>query len=757
MVSLLTDQSDLLVQLKTIFDNKSIVLKSLTGHEALSELFEFRIVFASKTASFDIEKALGSNITVTLKTPARTRFINGIIAEFSQGGTQKEDDLYLTEYEAVIRPTLWLLTLDRNSLVFQNKKIIDIIKEVLKDGGVKDVEYKTRSGGNTMREYCVQYNESNFNFISRLMEDEGIFYFFKHTDGKHTLVLSDSESAYAPINGEAKVEFLKNTNSSFRMGYVFNTTLCTSLHTGEYSLADYNYTISQTKLFQKVKSKWKGGMYYDYPGGFAQSGEAQTFAKTRIEAFEFRHKMLKGNSTVFPFTPGATFKLNGHHAGSFNSEYAIYKVEHFFNFADENGFFYKNYFEAFPKTVVFRPARKSYKPKISGSQTAVVTTSSDKEEVLRDKFCGVKVQFHWDQKGEKNEKTSCWVRVGQLMAGNGWGTIFLPRIGQEVIVSFLDGDPDRPLIVGGVYNDKFVPPYAESDPLISTIKTTHLEADKERGFNELRLTDIKDKEEFFIHAHKDMVVDVVNERRTIIEDSNDSLEILKGNRSIRLNAEGDDPVLHSLNIVRGDSTVELTEGNSDIKLVKGNSTIELTEGNSDIKLVKGNSSFEIVEGDMSVKISKGKQDTYVQGNCSLTVDGNLTIKVKGNISMQADKDFSVKAKNVKIEAGGTATYKSKMATTISADQAGSGKIDIKSAAMSPISITSGKDIKIDAGPLGKLDGKGMNVQFTGMTGMKLMGTAGVDITSGAMAKVVAAAPINMTAPMISIAGMVKLG
>lgn len=731
-MTLLTDQTDLLVQLKTIFDNKNIVLKSLKGYEALSELFEFHIVFASKSSSLNIEQALKSEITVTLKASDRKRYINGIIAEFWQGATNYENDLYMTEYEAIIRPRLWLLTLDKNFLIFQNKKIIDIIKDVLKSTGIKDVEYKTRLSGNTLRDYCVQYGESSFNFISRLMEDEGIFYFFKHTDGKHTLVLADSDSVYNSVDGDSKVEFLKNSNSTFRLGYIFNTSLRTSVNTGGYSLADYNYTISQTKLFKKVDSKWKGNMFYDYPGGFEQLKEGETFAKLRIEAFEFDHAMLKASSSVFSFIPGATFKLDGHHAKNFNAEYTLYKVEHYFNFSDDQGFIYKNNFEAFPRKIIFRPIRKTPKPKIFGTQTAVVTTSSEKEEVLRDKFCSVKVHFHWDQVGKdkNNKESSCWVRVGQLFAGNGWGSVFLPRVGQEVIVSFVDGDPDRPLIVGALYNDKFIPPYSEKNPMISTIKTTHIEADKKRGFNEMRITDVKDKEEFYFHAHKDMVIEIVNERKTTIEDSNDTLELLQGSRFITLSAKGDGPANHSVILQKGNSSIELKEGNRSIKLLKGAQDTNISK---DCSLTVGGNLTIKVSGNVSVECTD--YSLNASGNIAVKAGGNITMKAGGNFSLNASGNISEKAGvNTTIEAGAAAKYKSSAITEISAGATATVK---------------GMGVKIDAG-IGPLKGTGLSAELTGSTTAKITGLAGVDITAGGS--------LNAKGAMISLAGaMVKLG
>ncbi|MDR0678421.1 MAG: type VI secretion system tip protein VgrG, partial [Holosporaceae bacterium] len=565
-----------------------------------------------KDSAIDLEKALGSNISITLKSETQERYINGIVTEFSQGSTENESDTYVTEYSATIRPCLWLLTLDRNNLIFQNKTAIDIINQVLKDQGIKDIEDKTKTCGKVKREYCVQYAESSFNFVSRLMEDEGIFYFFDHSQDKHTLVLADDANVYKKLSGESKVGFLKGANDVFPLGKVFSTHMTTALNTGGYSLSDYNYTISQTNLSSKLDTKWKGQMFYEYPGGFEKLKEGEDLSKLRVQLFEFNHLLFSAFSTAANLTPGFLFEVTDHHLDKFNKEYVIYDIEHSYDFSSSRGYIYKNRFRAFEKEVVFRPPRKTPKPRIHGTQTAVVTCPSG-EEIFKNEHGCVKVHFHWDQIGKKDENDSCWIRVAQVLAGNSWGGIFIPRVGQEVVVTFIEGDPDRPLIVGCVYNDQYMPAYSDKEPMKSSFKTVTYTDDS--GFNEIRFNDEKDKEEIYVHAQKDVYVDIINSRKTEIEESDDTLDLFKGSRSVTLQSK-DGPANHSLSIKEGDSTITLDKGN----------------------MIHSN-----VNGDYTVTLEKGNMTYDITGDYTLTVSGDLTIKAGGKISFKADKDVAVES------------------------------------------------------------------------------------------------------------------
>ncbi|MDR1362343.1 MAG: type VI secretion system tip protein VgrG [Holosporaceae bacterium] len=756
--SILTKQDGLLAELDSAFGNE-LLLKSLRGSEALSELFEYQVIFLCQDPALDLEKALGSDFTISFKSETQERHISGIVTEFSQGATETKNDIYMTEYTAIVRPKLWTLSLDRNHLMFQKKTGVDIITQVLKDGGISDLDDKIKSLGKVEREYCVQYGESSLNFASRLMEDEGVFYFFKHEKGKHTLVLSDSSGSPEKISGESKPEFLKGVHGVFALGKIFNTRMSTAVSTGSYSTADYNYTISQTKLFSKLDSKWKGGMFYEYPGNFSKANEGDDLAKVRVELFEFTHCFFSASSTVPGMTPGFSFELKGHHCAQFNKEYVVYAVEHFYDMNATNGYVYSNNFQSFPKGVEFRPPRKTPKPRIHGSQTAIVVCASG-EEILRNEHGAIKVHFHWDQigKDKDNEESSCWIRVAQTLAGSSWGAVFIPRVGQEVVVSFLEGDPDRPLIVGCVYNDFYMPPYTDKDDSMKMGLKTHT-FKKDEGFNEFRINDEEDKEEIFVRAKKDMYLSIFHSRKTEIEEKGgDMLDLFKGPRTITLQAKGDDPANHSLTLTKGDCLLELQEGNHQVTLTKGKQEILLSEGDRSLTLGKGKEEITLKEGDRIVTLSNGNLQYDLKGDCTMAVSGNLSIKVDGDIkiegktiSLKSGQDFSIEAGTaLKIKSGTDFTGEAGTALDLKSgtDFKMKGGTNLNAEAAMNLGLKAGMNLEMKASMQMTLEAN-LALEAKSSLSTKISGTM-VEISGQAMAKI--------SAPMITAGGgMLQLG
>jgi type VI secretion system secreted protein VgrG len=740
VVDILQSQKDLLVELTLSAAKGDIIVNNIRGSEALSELFEFQVNFSSADRDINAEKILGTNATIHFKSESHERFINGIITQFSQGATSLKEDIYHTEYFFTMRPKLWLLSLDNNCKMFQNKSATEIIKSVLKDNKISDISSKASKCGGSSREYCVQYNESSFNFISRLMEDEGIFYYFTHEKGKHTLVIADNANGYQKLKKDA--EFIKTNHEICPLGKVFNTSKSTFMNVGGYSLADYNYQLSQTKLFSKLDTKWKGNVFYEYPGGFSKASEGDSISKIRVQEIESRHMMLQGDSTIPDFAPGTTFNLKQHHAESFNDSYILYRVEHIFDRTEKNGFVYRNRFLALPKSAEFRPQRKTPKPKIYGNQTAVVVCPSGKE-IYRDKYCCVKVHFHWDQEGKAKDTndSSCWIRVAQLLSGSNWGAVYVPRVGQEVVVSFLEGDPDRPLIVGCVYNDKFMPPYPDSQEKMSTMKTVTFT--KDSRFNEVRFNDENEKEEIFVHAQKDVNVDVID-----------------GSHSTKLHAKPGKKVKHSLEIVKGDKSVLLKEGDSSYTMKKGNSTIQLDEGNSSITLKKGNSTIQLdngnstitlKKGDSKIKLQKGNQTVEIKGDCTIKISGNLKIKASKNVSIEAGKELSLKSGTaMKAKAGSSLTVKA----SASAKFQSTGSFTCKSASSMTMQAAMSMNIKATATMNIKANAS-MNIKSMGM--LKAEGMALTNIT-GVAVQINGKGVSSFRAPMITIGGgMISFG
>ncbi|MBF0225366.1 MAG: type VI secretion system tip protein VgrG [Desulfobacterales bacterium] len=594
---------------------RKFFLNEIHGSEEISNLFCYNLKMSSFDEQVDFSAMLGKNITVNIaQNDGNTRYINGVVTSFSQGGSLDKYAVYYAE----INPWLYQLTLNADNKIFQEKSVIDIITGVFSDLGFTDFSNKT-TGSYQPREYCVQYNETSFDFVSRLMEEEGIFYFFEHTDSKHTLVFADDSSAHKAIPGfdSAKIRWGEFDREDFINFCTFGEQLVTK----KYALKDYHFETPETDLSVSADGATTTGSLsiYEYPGIYTQTSDGEGISKKRIEAHEFPMKVLKGESLCKLFISGYKFTLAEHKRSDMNRAYVLEKVS---IMADQKK--YVNTFEAFPDDVPYRPIRKTKRAKIFGSQTAVVVGKSG-EEIWPDKYGRVKVQFHWDKEGKKDENSSCWIRVAQFWAGKNWGTMFIPRMGTEVIVSFLEGNPDKPLIIGTVYNATQTLPYGQPDNKnISTIKT--ISTKQGAAGNEIKFDDTKDAELFHLHAQKDMTVKVENDRTTEIL-NNETTTITK-NR-----------------------TVTIKEEHETLTVEKGNRTVDVQKG-TETHSVKDTRSLT-VEG-AETHTNKDKFTHTVKGDYSLTIDGKLTIKVKGDITIKTDKNYKSEAGQAIENKSGTA-------------------------------------------------------------------------------------------------------
>src|SRR2546423_5664632 len=435
-------QDALKLQITTPLGANKLLVRAFSGDEQISGLFRYSLELVSEDKSLDFTSIVGKDATVTLLLNDGTKhYFNGVVARF----VQEDADERLVTYYAELRPWLWQLTLTANCQIFQNKSTPDIITGLFNELGFTDFKNSLTKTYNP-REYCVQYNETAFDFVSRLMEDEGIFYFFEHTDGKHTLVLADDSDAHQVCPGLSE-------GARYRGSAVEHTddravTRCRieqQVVTGKFAHDDFNFETPSTDLLTSVDGTDGKMRVYEYPGGFVKKDSGESRANLRMESHEHPRKVLHGEGHVRAFAAGYKFDLKEHYRDDANTSYVLRHVSHA---ATQER--YTNSFEAFPADAPFRPPRATPRPFIAGVQTAIVTGKSG-EEIWTDKYGRVKVQFDWDQKEANDENSSCWIRVDQGWAGKQWGGIFLPRIGQEVVVSFEEGDPDRPVVTGAVY------------------------------------------------------------------------------------------------------------------------------------------------------------------------------------------------------------------------------------------------------------------------------------------------------------------
>lgn len=505
--------------INTSLAKDELLLQGFTGHEGISRLFHYDLRLHSENFSIPIDKVINKPATIKiLQTDGSERFINGIISSFSQGGSSST----FAYYQATLVPFLWLFGRVAGFHIFQNQTIPDIVQSFL---GPPDRPFEPRLTGTFQpREFCVQYRETNLNFISRLMEEVGIFYFFEHTADSHKLILgNDSTTVPKAVPSQPKVRYELSRGEGRNEEVVTEWTLGEELRSDVYFLRDYDF--KQPSLDLTVSADLglpkKLGIF-DMPGKYLTKDEGENLAEIRLEEEISPSPTASGSSTHKGFMAGFTFKLEDHYRKQFNQDYLITSLytsaDQGANFESSEGdaldtFDYRNHFQCLPHPSLYRPPRTTPVPVIHGTQTARVTGPSG-QEIFTDEFGRVKVKFFWDVATQEDETTSCFIRVGQIWAGKRWGATFIPRIGQEVIVAFLEGDPDRPIIVGSVYNGEQMPPYLgdgpdskhANDPNLSGVKSCSTIGGQ--GFNELRFDDTKGKEQVFMHAQQSMDVRV---------------------------------------------------------------------------------------------------------------------------------------------------------------------------------------------------------------------------------------------------------
>jgi type VI secretion system secreted protein VgrG len=688
-------QDKRMLKMATPLGDDVVRLLSFRGREELSRLFSFElevsIEHTKKVKPADVPKKLiGENVTFAAETPKGTRFFNGFVREVVTGDRAEKSQ----GYELEVVPWLWFLTQTSDCRIFQKKTIPQIIEDVFKDLGFQDFDTGGIKGDHKEWDYCVQYRETDFNFVSRLMEQEGIYYFFEHKDKVHKLILADSASGYVDCK-EKEGFYPTSVGSNDWAAHITSWEHRYEFVSGKWAHTDYNFETPNTNLKTETKAKVKIGgndkyEIYDYPGEYGKKGEGTAEVELRMEEEEVPHSVVSGTSHCKTWLAGGKFKIavppgvsnaKAHPVDDeIGNEYVITAITHQATeplqyetggggVAEE----YSNSYTCIPSDVEFRPARITPKPLVSGIQTAVVVGPKG-EEIHTDKYGRVRVQFHWDRYGERDEKSSCWIRVAHNMAGKKWGFLSIPRIGQEVVVDFLEGDPDRPLVVGSVYNAEQMPHYDLPDNKTrSSIKTNSTKGGE--GFNEIFFEDKKDDERLFMHAQKNMDVRV----------RNDSKERIYGNRHQIVGWEKDGKKGGSqrervwqdkeVNIKR--NQVEHVEGN--LQFMVGNGEAD-AGGAADVVLEKraaikiGDEGLDLgIDGDVKQKIG-GIQSLTVEGgrkeklaSLSLAVDGDVKAKVGGNDHLKVGMDQHTKVgMNSALDAGMAVHIKGGMNVVIEA-------------------------------------------------------------------------------------------
>jgi type VI secretion system secreted protein VgrG len=631
-------QHDRLFKIDTPFGTDKVVVRHFHGKESISGLFEYKLELISGDFNLDFEAIVGKLVKLAIcqSDDKSYRYFNGFVSRFQQG----KSDGQVAVYHATLVPWMWFLTQTRDCYIHQELTVDKIVKWVFDKFQFRDYEFQLRMQHDPW-EYCTQYRESAFDFVSRLMEMEGIFYFWKQVEGRQVLMIGDGSHIHQPCPYQAKFKMERAFGRGFKRMedsiYTFETK--TEFKTGKYTYRENNFLTPDSDLqgetnartSRRGKDKYE---IYDYPGEYEVHGEANPFTRLRMEEAEVDEDVMQGTSCARSLSPGYKMEVSGHERRDFNKGYMVLEVEH--EGHEENYLMeeeakppsYKNSFSCVPSDVPYRPGRKTPKHIMKGVQTATVVGPKG-EEIYPDKYGRVKVQFNWDRVGKKDENSSCWIRVSQPWAGRNFGAMFLPRIGQEVIVDFVEGDPDRPIITGRVYNAANMPPYElPKNKNWSGIKSRSTKSGSPDNFNELRFDDTKGQELIWMHAEKDMRITV----------ENDTDEIIDRDRKLRVKRDQIEEVEKEKHVKVGTNEFREVCGNQDTNT--GGNLTEKIGGNRDMT----------IGGNLTAKIG---------GSIGLTFDSTVGAKVSGGLSLNTSTGLTLKDDmNVVIESGMSLTLKS---------------------------------------------------------------------------------------------------
>lgn len=604
-------QSSRISELTTPLGKDKLLLNSFHASERLSAPFEIRIQATSKDPNIDFNRLLGKNCGIRQNTVGRNkRYFNGVLVEAGWFG--EKDGLYA--YELTLRPWFWLLTQTTDCRIFQNKSVVDIIKDVFSKAGFNDYEIKLTESYPPM-EYCVQYRETHFDFVSRLMERFGIYYFFSHQDSKHMMVLADSKDSHQPIPGLATCTFAgMGVRTRDNREYITQWLSGRRFRTGKVVINAFDFAKPTANM--KADKSSPGGYahdsleIYDYPEKYKSGEESDLgvkFANARLQALQAEDRRRFATGDAPSLYPGGLTKLSDHPTSDENREYLIVSAEHSFVAEQYSSGTATAQGDSYSGNYVLQVSDRPYKspsitprPIVHGPQTAIVVGPSG-EEIHTDEHGRVKLKFHWDRESPGDEKSSRWVRVGQIWSGKSWGGIVIPRIGMEVIVEFIEGDPDRPLVVGTVYNGDNKAPYTlPGNKTQAGVKSRSSKGGGESNYNEFIFEDKKGSEFIRLHAEKDLDSTIEDAEKRIIKGKN---KAKIGETTRETEIERGDDILK----IAGDN--KITIGNDQVVNIKQDQTVTaenniLIEAKSQLVLKVGSSTITMREGMIEIKTSK---------------------------------------------------------------------------------------------------------------------------------------------------------
>jgi type VI secretion system secreted protein VgrG len=630
---MLFNQASRLAKITSPLGPDVLLLNAMGGGEELGRLFTYELQLTSLDANIDLNQLLGKPMSVGLQlADGGERHFHGIVARCSQDIDQGQ----FASYQVVLRPWFWLLSRTSDCRIFQNLSIPQIIKQVFRDLGFSDFE-DALSRPYREWEYCVQYRETSFDFVSRLMEQEGIYYFFRHEQDRHVLVLADAYGAHTTVPGYASIPYYPKDEQQRERDHMHNWHLAQQVQPGSLELNDYDFQRPSASIDVRsaMPRPHTAGDYplYDYPGTYVQSQDGEHYARTRIEALQTLHEQIEFSGNARGLGSGHLFSLTGFSRQDQNREYLIVGIRyHITQESLESGggsgaAQFSSSLNCIDAQQSFRPLASTHRPIVKGPQTALVVGPKG-EEIWTDQYGRVKVHFYWDRHDQSNENSSCWIRVSQSWAGKNWGSMQIPRIGQEVIVSFLEGDPDRPIVTGRVYNAEQTVPYKlPENATQSGMKSRSSKGGSPANFNEIRMEDKKGAEQLYIHAERNQDIAVEHDEGHWV--GHDRHSTVDHNETVRI---GND----RLRAVLGNDTLHVGGARSD-----SINTQYLIEAGSQIRLVCGKSVLEF-NASGEINISGTAFNLYASGNGNIDTGGRLDLNA-GNAGKVDDKGKGIKS------------------------------------------------------------------------------------------------------------------
>jgi len=596
------------ISVETALGPDALLLESFEGKESIAGGFKYTLGLLAKDPGVSAAKLIRTPVTVKLaQADGSERVINGLVSRF----VQLDQAEGLTVYEAEIRPWYWFLSLTSDFCIWQNKSIPDIVKAVCSEQGFTDLVFKCVKP-HKPHEYRVQYGETHLDFITRLMEEEGIFWFADHDGKKCNMVVADDNSV-AKTSLKLRLSTIAHDTEDETVLNWFNVSQ--DVRPGKYTHLDYNFETPSTQLKGQHSGKHASEVV-EFPGGFETRDDADPLATLRYQEIVAEQVEAEGAGRCRALKAGGKIEVSKHPNKALNTAYLITSVKQSAKLGDfrtggDPGLAFKSSFTAIPFDTPYKPERSTELPRAYGYESAVVVGPAG-EEIFTDKYGRVKVQFFWDRRGKKDDKSSCWVRVSTVWAGKGWGVINTPRIGQEVLVAFLNGDPEDPIIIGRVYNAEQMPPYAlPGNKTQSGIKTRSTLQGSPDNFNEIRFEDKKGSEQLFIHAEKNQDIEVENDET------------------------------HSVGHNRAK-----TVGNDETTSVKHNRT-ESVGGNESISI--DGSRIESVGKDDTISIAKNRQESVGESETlEIAKDRNHTIGNNEKLEVNASRTITV-GKDLKLD------------------------------------------------------------------------------------------------------------